>query len=112
MIFPPFTDFFNIFRFQYFLKWAREEDGKFSPSLEQLCRWIVLSMKWPEVERWLRYSYGRQEGWTQEEKKISTSTYRLQQLEDIGARSKNIDEWLFETRENLKFTIENTPWIA
>lgn len=104
--------FFNIFRFLYFLKWAREEDGKPSLSLEQLCRWIVLSMKWPEVERWLRYSYGRQEGWAQEEKEISTSTNRLQQLETIGARSKNLDDWLSEIKDKLKLTVENNPWIA
>lgn len=104
--------FLNMFRFLFFLKWAREGRGKTSPSLEQLRRWIMFSMKWPEVERWLRYSYNRGEGWILEEKTVSTNVTRLRLLEDIGAKSKNMEEWLSETKDMLQLTVEKAAWVA
>lgn len=104
--------FINIFRFLFFLKWAREGQGKSSPSLEQLCRWITLSMKWPDVERWLRYSSNRPEGWAQGEETISSSTNRLRLLEDIGANSNNMDNWLSEIKERLQLSFGDIPWIV
>ena len=50
--------FINSFRFHYFIWWARRAQELESPTLEQLLRWTVLSMKWPEVVRWLRRSGG------------------------------------------------------
>jgi hypothetical protein len=46
--------FVNVFRFFYFLRAAREARKEPVPSLEQMSRWIVLSLRWPEVVRWLR----------------------------------------------------------
>ncbi|MGD0647587.1 MAG: alkaline phosphatase family protein [Acidobacteriaceae bacterium] len=46
--------FVNLFRFYYFLRAAREARGQLVPSVDQLCRWIAFSLRWPEVGRWLR----------------------------------------------------------
>ncbi len=51
--------FANTFRFHYFLRWAREaQPGAESPTPEQVVRWTVLAMKWPEVARWLHSGFG------------------------------------------------------
>lgn len=51
--------FANTFRFHYFLRWARDaQPGAESPSPEQVVRWTVLAMKWPEVARWLHSGFG------------------------------------------------------
>ena len=43
--------FINVFRFQYFLLLARRNGGLNVPSEKQLTRWIILSMRWPELAR-------------------------------------------------------------
>jgi hypothetical protein len=47
--------FMNVFRFQYFLLLARKNRGLPVPTDDQLKRWIILSLKWPEVVRWLQW---------------------------------------------------------
>ncbi len=50
--------FANTFRFHYFLRWARAaQPGMESPTVEQVVRWTVLAMKWPEVARWLHSGF-------------------------------------------------------
>jgi hypothetical protein len=46
--------FVNLFRFHYFLRAARLARGGQVASEEQLTRWLVLSLKWPEIVRWIR----------------------------------------------------------
>jgi hypothetical protein len=46
--------FVNSFRFYYFLRSARISRGEQVPSLDQLSRWIHLSLKWPGLVRWVR----------------------------------------------------------
>jgi hypothetical protein len=79
--------FMNVFRFQYFMLSARQTDGPSIPSLEHVTRWIVLTLKWPTISRWLQ-----------------GNTPRLQQLEDIARASKDRNQWKkeVETRANLK----------
>jgi hypothetical protein len=106
--------FFNMFRFLFFLKWAREGRGQPSPSLDQLRRWVKLSLKWPEVVRWLRRSYGGREEWTQRDKDkaiISATATRLRQLEDI-AKNNDLKAWQAVAKEELQLEVENRPWIA
>ena len=57
--------FMNVFRFDYFLLLARQNRGLNVPSNSQLARWITLTLKWPELARWIqgRYNpteYGRE----------------------------------------------------
>jgi len=46
--------FVNALRFQRFLMTNMTNKG--SPSLDQVRRWIILSLKWPQVVRWLYWS--------------------------------------------------------
>jgi hypothetical protein len=50
--------FINAFRFHYFLWWAHRAQELPGPTLDQMLRWTVLSMRWPEVVRWLRRGGG------------------------------------------------------
>jgi hypothetical protein len=50
--------FVNVFRFNYFIWWARRAREVEIPTIDQLLRWTVLSMKWPEAIRWLRRGGG------------------------------------------------------
>jgi len=104
--------FFNVFRFLFFLRWAREGRGRPSPSPQQLRRWIILSMKWPEVVRWLRRSYSGREGETPPGVVVSPTASRLRQLEDIGARGQNLKGWQEEITNTFQLQVEKTPWIA
>ena len=60
--------FMNVFRFQYFILLARRTQRLSAPTDEQLAHWIVLSLKWPDLVRWLH----------------SNPRYRLMQLENLG----------------------------
>ncbi|MFQ5614313.1 MAG: P-loop NTPase fold protein [Anaerolineae bacterium] len=104
--------FFNLFRFLFFLKWAREGRGQPSPTNEQLRRWIVLSMKWPQVVRWMRRSYGGREAEAQAGAANSTPALRLRQLENLGAATGNLAEWRVQAKDDLHLEAGQTPWIA
>jgi hypothetical protein len=79
--------FMNVFRFQYFMISARRTQGLSIPSLEHVARWIVLTLKWPTISRWLQ-----------------GKTPRLLQLENIARASNDWDVWKnkIETEANLK----------
>jgi hypothetical protein len=46
--------FLNILRFYYFIREGRKGAGLQYPSLDQIKRWIILVMKWPQVAVWLQ----------------------------------------------------------
>jgi hypothetical protein len=79
--------FMNVFRFHYFMLSARQAEDLNIPSLEHVSRWIVLTLKWPTISRWLQ-----------------GNTYRLLQIEGIARESNDRDTWKskIETEANLK----------
>lgn len=102
--------FINAFRFQYFLWWAHLAQEFQGPTLEQLLRWTVLSMKWPEVVRWLRYSSGNQ--WKIKPGDTApTVTARLHLLEEISGRSTDLGSWHKQALEVLRLRPKTTPWL-
>ncbi len=84
--------FVNAFRFQYFLRWARIAQGIEVVSLDQLQRWIVLTMKWPEVVRWIQHG-GRYFDRSEDKNNGIMYQNRLRQLEMIGETAKNLEIW-------------------
>jgi predicted KAP-like P-loop ATPase len=68
--------FMNVLRFQYFMLSAREAQGLEIPLLEHVSRWIVLSLKWLTISRW-----------------VKGNKARLLQLEGMARESSNNDEW-------------------
>jgi hypothetical protein len=85
--------FLNVFRFYYFLRWARKGQGLLAPSLEELTRWIILSLKWPDVVRWIQWSPILSEYKTQSEKTFASTKSRLMALEQLGEKSTDQRDW-------------------
>ncbi len=102
--------FINSFRFHYFLwsaRQARELEGGLS--LDQLQRWVVLAMKWPEVVRWLRRGGGRERRRGADGKPLTPS--RLARLEAIGARSADLAAWQSAAAADLRLTPAEARWL-
>lgn len=105
--------FINAFRLHYFLWWADRAQGIEGPTLDQLRRWTVLSMKWPEVVRWLRRSGGSD--WRAPEagidKEAPTVSTRLKLLEKVSGEATDMVSWQQRAHEILRLTPEETPWL-
>lgn len=112
--------FVNAFRFNYFLWWAHRAQGFRGPSLDQLLRWSVLSMRWPEVVRWLRRSGGNE--WRAERPgnngdsaaaaKAASLPTRLKLLEEISGAAVDLASWQRGAAEKLRLKADETPWLA
>lgn len=109
--------FINAFRFQYFLWWAQRAQGLEVPALGQLLRWTVLSMKWPEVVRWLRRSGGNEwqaapaQSAQGNAQKPALST-RLKLIEEISGKATDLAAWQKEALAVLRLKPETTPWLS
>jgi len=107
--------FVNSFRFHYFIWWARRAQELDSPTLDQLLRWTVLSMKWPEVVRWLRRSGGTD--WCvqcdggQTGKAVPTLTSRLRLIESISAKATDLTSWQKQALETFRLTPKDASWL-
>jgi hypothetical protein len=109
--------FINAFRFQYFLWWARQAQELEAPSLEQLVRWTVLSMKWPAVVRWL--GRGSERGAPSEKDGVAfdvsvpSAPTRLKRMEDIACNNDDFRAW--QTQVEAIFVgvaRDTTAWLG
>jgi hypothetical protein len=101
--------FVNTFRFQYFLWWAiRSVGGGKEITLDQLQRWTVLSMRWPDVVRWTRRGTGRQLA-SGADGVISKS--RLQLLEEYGRQATDQAAWERLCIEAFRLDPKRVPWV-
>jgi hypothetical protein len=102
--------FMNTFRFQYFLLKARQikSENKVEDPLSkyQLKRWVILSLKWPELVRWLQW-------YMKNHKKDSEQEHAgLKILEDIyGSDDKIDDYWKDNVSKTLELNINNSKWF-
>jgi chemotaxis protein histidine kinase CheA len=104
--------FMNVFRFQYFLLLARKNRGLSVPSDEQLKRWIILSLKWPEVVRWLQWRNSSQVTHKHSENG-GNSNAGLKNLEEVfGSKITDQEEWQKMVTNILGTEVTNTSWIA
>jgi len=71
-------------------------------SVEQLCRWILFSLRWPEAVRWLR-RYPTPPG--------ATTSPSLAVLEQLGASCPNLEKWQKEVGLELRLKLDQTPWL-
>lgn len=112
--------FVNAFRFNYFLWWAHKAQGFRGPTLDQLLRWSVLSMKWPEVVRWLRRSSGNEwhaeaagnNGNPADAKGAASLPTRLKLLEEISGAAVDLATWQQAATIKLRLKADATPWLA
>lgn len=94
--------FVNLFRFYYFLRAARSARGEKVASVEQMCRWLALSLKWPEVVRWLRRQQVAEDG-----------TAPLASVESFAGKSEGFAAWQAEMDKALGLKPEDRPpWVG
>ena len=95
--------FINSFRFYYFLRSARSSRGEAVPSLEQMSRWILLSLRWPEIVRWLRSC---------DASARTALSAQFGQLEMIADKDLPLDAWAL--RAAAQMGLRGTPpeWLA
>ncbi len=103
--------FVNTFRFHYFL-WAAHEarSGQAGVTLEQLQRWVVFSMRWPEVVRWVRRAGGREWRRPSGNDQVAPPN-RLSLLEAMGHAAEDLPSWQAKARELLRLDADQTPWL-
>jgi hypothetical protein len=105
--------FANAFRFQYFLWWARRAQGLRSPSLDQLLRWTILLMRWPEVVRWLRRNGGTE--WYEAPQGSGSPapriTARLRLLEEVTGEATDLKGWQQLISDRLGLDRKAAPWL-
>lgn len=95
--------FVNVFRFYYFLRAAREARKDPVPSLAQLSRWILFSLKWPEAVRYLsRIQLAPN----------AMSHPQFVALERAGKESQNLDDWKKSAALGLGMNAEDNPWLS
>ena len=95
--------FVNVFRFYYFLRAAREARRDPVPSLSQLSRWILFSLKWPEAVRYLCRT------------QLPSDVVRHPQfeaLEKVAKESRNHEEWRKRAAEALEMKPEENSWFC
>lgn len=93
--------FVNVFRFYYFLRAARLARGEKVASVEQMCRWLALSLKWPEVVRWLRRQQVSED-----------DTPPLARVESFAGKSRSFTGWRTEMDKSLGLKPEERPpWV-
>jgi phospholipase C len=95
--------FVNLFRFYYFLRAAREVKEEPVVSIEQLSRWLVFSLRWPEVDRWLRRHPASED---------DSASSPLAIFEHAAATPHNLAAWQEELDKSLGLKLDQTPWLA
>lgn len=63
-----------------------------SPSINQYARWITVTLRWPDMLRWLQWG-ADEGGWSAEEALLELSERRLRLLQQEAARAQSATEW-------------------
>lgn len=119
--------FINMFRLLSFHKIAQDTskgiqlDANQPPTLNQIKRWIILSLKWPEVARWIRREGSCKEiGRSTRVKNLDLnqiSTIKLLHLEEIskrydkGEKIRTRKAWEKKIKDRLHLDLVQCPWI-
>lgn len=102
--------FINCFRFFFFLWWWRKSRGQEVPTLDQLMRWLVLCLRWPEVVRWLRRSEGID--WLITSGSTMPSLVnQLETLEELGTNCVDLPAWQAQAHSVLRLTSDKAAWL-
>jgi hypothetical protein len=112
----------NVHRFYYNLWLARRSRNLRVPTAEQLKTWVMFSLAWPEVVRWIHRSCGE---WEQSylpccAQDRSLVRRQIALLEDLAVkkigesgsenRLLNLDEWAQRLKSEFRLSA-NTPWL-
>jgi hypothetical protein len=102
--------FMNAFRFYYFLKLARVNRKLPVPSDLQLTRWIILSLKYPDLVRWLQWRPYVVKTVTESGDPITTNE-RLKKLENLGRKCTTQNEWKTGIEKELLLNADSVSWV-
>jgi hypothetical protein len=94
--------FVNSFRFYYFLRAARISLGQETPSLEQMSRWILLSLRWPGILRWLRSAGTSAQDSTAKE---------LEAIECTAKDAADVQSWVTGAGNQMELKPEESSWL-
>ena len=98
-------------RFYCFVKFALEAQGRNTPEIQQIRRWIILSLKWPEVVRWINRSTMDVPQDKNDIVSGSSNYERLLILEKSG-ESSNLEDWIKSIKNNTYLNVDKTQWIV
>jgi hypothetical protein len=124
--------FVTAFRFQYFLMYARRAQELDAPNAQQVLRWTILTVKWPDMARWLRR--GGEGGWNSADGEPPAPTTsdapgvnlrqpgqraaapkaaatRLSVLEAIAAEATSRESWHKLALERLGLEPKDAAWL-
>lgn len=95
--------FVNSFRFYYFLRSALLARQAQAPSVEQLSRWILLSLRWPAIVRWLRST---------ESDSDNLKTNGLIKLVELFEESKDDGSWAKGAADLIGLDEKDREWVS
>jgi len=104
----------NLARFYLALRSARRaRDERWrSPDLDQYARWIAVTLRWPDMLRWLQW--GADEAhWSPEQQGADLVVRRLRALEVHASTSDLPDDWRAALKADLNVPVENdSDWAC
>lgn len=104
--------FVNVFRLNYFLWAVRRSRGLEVPTMRQLLRWSIFSMRWPEVARWLRRGgLGEWEPPGEQERQDGEFVTRLTILEQIAGKAQDLETWTHEVLTRFRLGDDPPRWL-
>jgi hypothetical protein len=83
-----------------------------SPSLDQYARWIALTLRWPDMMRWLQWGVD-EAAWSPAEMSQLLIVRRLEALQASAADMKTGKEWSETLKIRLEFSdVDKVDWAA
>jgi hypothetical protein len=98
----------NLARFYLALRSARRQRNERwrAPDLDQYARWIALTLRWPDMLRWLQW--GADEAhWASEQQGTDLVVRRLRALETHASNSRNPDKWRALLKDELNVPVDS-----
>ena len=80
------------------------------PSNDQLNRWIMLSLKWPGVVRWLYWGLYENPSNSSETEMVQTRR-RLELLENISVGFEKDKDWIKSIETKLRIKADSISWV-
>jgi len=104
--------FLNTFRLHDFLRIAQETRSLPAPSRELIADWIRLSLRWPQVVRWMQRVPGSEGSEAGGKNGTGSLHFRLCQLEDCAREAPDIGAWTQKLNARLGPSVKNVEWVS
>ena len=101
----------NMARFYLLLRIGRIASGKQVPDIEQYERWIMLTLRWPDMTRWLQWGDADVGLGGGEPEKLGSVAGRLQRLEQQAEQSADFAAWNADIARRLGLLADEVSWL-